>query len=177
MGWKASATGGYKDVDTGGIKWKDLERLLRMDEESNRPNRMGAFGGWQYDPKTRTQKWVTTDPGAAAAQKRMSGRMAGEGFESYKPPSSTSAIRDAVLQSRMDRMGVSAPPPVDSSLPGNPNLPPPQPPPVAPPVGTLPPPPPQGREPDPNQPQPPTDQYPIKGYPPSQLYRDKTGRY
>jgi len=110
MGAKIGGKAGYKDVDTGGIKWKELEKLLKLDEQYNRPDRMGAFGGWQYDPETKTQSWVATDPGMQAAQERMSGRLAGEGFEAFEPAKGSGTIRDAILQSRMDRMGVSPPP-------------------------------------------------------------------
>ena len=39
-----SAQGGKTDVDVGTIHWDDIERLLKMDESYNRPNRQGARG-------------------------------------------------------------------------------------------------------------------------------------
>lgn len=166
MGVKGSAGGGYTDVDTGGIKWEQLRKLLNLDEEYNRPNRQGAFGGWEYDPETKTQKWVTTDPGAQAAQARMSRRLAGEGFEPYKAPESTAAIRDALLKSRMDRMGVQASPgggqPPGGQPPGG------QPPPAPPGGGQVPPPPPPYYQPPVTDPMPPVlpgDEPPV-GRPP-----------
>lgn len=109
FGFSAEAKGGKTDVDVGTIYWDDIRRLLGLDEEFNRINRMGAFGGWEYDPETKTQRFVTTDPGMQAAQDRMSRRLGGEGFAPYTPPSQVSALTDAIMASRMGAMGLVDP--------------------------------------------------------------------
>jgi hypothetical protein len=94
---------------------------MNMDESSNRANRYGPMGGWEYtpaefkiDPKTGketlvkppSQKWVSTDEGMTAAKERMSRRLAGEGFENYESPKQVSAITDALMATRMNKMGL-----------------------------------------------------------------------
>jgi hypothetical protein len=106
MSLKASAQGGYTDVDTGGIKWNELRKLLNLEEEFNRPDREGAFGAWRYDPETKTQKFEATSEGMKAAQARMDRRLAGEGFTPYQPPSQVSAMTDALMADRMQKMGL-----------------------------------------------------------------------
>jgi hypothetical protein len=106
MSAKAGASGGKTDVDVGTIYWDDIRRLMDLDEEYNRTNRYGAFGGWEYDPETKSQRFVATDPGMQAAQERMSRRLAGEGFENYQPPSQISSITDALMADRMGKMGL-----------------------------------------------------------------------
>ena len=101
-----SASGGKTDVDVGQIKWDWLEKLAEFDERYNRINRYGRFGGWEYDPETKSQRFVATDPGMQAAQERMSRRLGGEGFDPYEPPAQASAITDALMASRMERMGI-----------------------------------------------------------------------
>jgi hypothetical protein len=101
-----SAGGGRTDVDVGTIYWDDIERLLGLDEEYNRINRGDYFGGWEYDPETKSQNYVARSEGMQAAQDRMDRRLAGEGFEKYEAPSQASAITDALMANRMERMGL-----------------------------------------------------------------------
>lgn len=98
--------GGKTDVNLGNIKWDWLEKLAEFDERYNRINRYGPFSGWEYDPETKSQRFVATDPGMQAAQERMSRRLAGEGFDPYEPPAQVSSITDALMASRMGRMGI-----------------------------------------------------------------------
>ena len=100
---------GYTDTDTGGIKWKDLEKLLNLDEEYNRIDRGNAFGAWEYDPETKTQQYVAKSPGMQAAQDRMDRRLAGEGFEPYEAPKQVSSIMDALMANKMEKMGLIEP--------------------------------------------------------------------
>ena len=44
-----------------------------------------------------------------AAQDRMSRRLGGEGFEKYQPPEQAGSITDALMASRMQRMGILDP--------------------------------------------------------------------
>ncbi len=106
IGGKAWHEIGYEDVDTGGIKWKDLEQLLQLDEKYNRIDRGNAFGGWEYDPETKSQEYVAKSPGMIAAQERMDRRLGGEGFEKYEAPSQISAMTDALMAERMQKMGL-----------------------------------------------------------------------
>lgn len=122
MSFKAKAQAGYTDVDTGGIRWNQLAKLMQMGETLNRPNRQGAFGAWEYEPakydidkdgnqvliSPATQKFRATTPGMEAAQERMDRRLAGEGFESYQPPQQVSSITDALMADKMQRMGLLA---------------------------------------------------------------------
>ena len=98
--------GGYTDTDTGGIKWRDLEKLLNLDEEYNRVDRGNAFGAWEYDPETKSQNFVAKSPGMIAAQDRMDRRLAGEGFAPYEAPSQISSMTDALMATRMEKMGL-----------------------------------------------------------------------
>lgn len=98
--------GGYTDTDTGGIKWSDLEKLLNLDEEYNRVDRGNAFGAWEYDPETKSQNFVAKSPGMIAAQDRMDRRLAGEGFAPYEAPSQISSMTDALMATRMEKMGL-----------------------------------------------------------------------
>jgi hypothetical protein len=91
---------------TGRIDWNELKKILNLDIDMNRINRYGPFGGWEYDPQTNSQRFVATDPGMQAAQERMSRRLGGEGFEKYEPPAQVSAMTDALMASRMERMGL-----------------------------------------------------------------------
>jgi hypothetical protein len=106
FGFNASAKGGKTDVNLGNIKWDWLEKLAEFDERYNRINRYGPFGGWEYDPETKSQRFVATSPGMQAAQERMDRRLAGEGFDAYEPPAQVSSITDALMASRMGRMGI-----------------------------------------------------------------------
>jgi hypothetical protein len=108
-----SANTGKTKTDIGKIYWDKIQQLMEMDEEMNRINRGNAFGGWEYgiDPKTgkRTQEFVARSPGMQAAQDRMDRRLAGEGFERYERPSQVSAITDALMADKMERMGLLEP--------------------------------------------------------------------
>lgn len=120
MSVKAKGQAGYTDVDTGGIKWNQLAKLMQMGETYNRPNREGAFGAWEYQPAQydidkdgnqvmiapATQKFRATTPGMQAAQDRMDRRLAGEGFDPYEPPSQVSSITDALMADKMQKMGL-----------------------------------------------------------------------
>lgn len=109
MGAQVKAEGGKSDTDVGTIYWDDVRKALQLDEEFNRINRYGAFGGWEYDPETKSQKFVATDPGMIAAQQRMSRRLGGEGFAPYEPPAQVSAMTDALMADRMGKMGLIDP--------------------------------------------------------------------
>lgn len=114
--------GGKTDTDIGSIYWDKINRLAQMDQAYNRLDRYGPFGGWEYTApeleydskgnptgkvlKEGSQKFVATDPGMQAAQERMSRRLAGEGFDAYTPPAQVSSITDALMSSRMERMGI-----------------------------------------------------------------------
>jgi len=116
---KISAEGGKTDVSAGTIDWENIERLMGLDTDSNRLNRGNAFGEWAYsDPeyddegnitKRGGQQWSATSPGMKAAEERMDRRLAGEGFDPYEAPGQVSSITDALLASRMERMGLIDP--------------------------------------------------------------------
>ena len=122
-GWKASAEAdtqfGRTDTDVGSMHWEDIEKLMKLDTDSNRLNRGNAFGGWEYtDPeydeegnmtKRGSQDYVAKSPGMKAGQERMDRRLAGEGFDPYEAPDQVSSITDALLASRMERMGIIDP--------------------------------------------------------------------
>jgi hypothetical protein len=79
---------------------------MKLDEQYNRPDRYGAFGGWEYDPETKTQQYVATSPGMQAAQERMDRRLGGEGFTPYQAPEQVGSIMDALMADKMERMGL-----------------------------------------------------------------------
>ena len=115
----ANAEGGRTDTDIGTIYWDKIQQLMDMDTDSNRLNRGNAFGGWEYtDPeydeegnltKRGGQEYVARSPGMQAAQDRMDRRLAGEGFEDYQRPTQVSAITDALMADKMEKMGLTDP--------------------------------------------------------------------
>lgn len=104
---------GSTDTDIGTIYWDKIKELLNIDEDYNRLNRGNAFGGWEYgvDEGTgrRTQEYVSRSPGMKSAEARMDRRLQGEGFDQYEKPSQVSAITDALMADRMEKMGLIDP--------------------------------------------------------------------
>jgi hypothetical protein len=109
FGAKADASTGRTDTDIGTIYWDKIQKLMEMDEEFNRLDRGNRFGGWEYDPETKSQNYVARSPGMQNAEDRMDRRLSGEGFDDYERPSQVTAITDALMADRMEKMGLIDP--------------------------------------------------------------------
>jgi len=88
----------------GKIDWKELQKMVELQAETNRTNRQGIFTGWEWDEDKQTQT-QTIDPRFQGAVDRL-GFNAGKPADPYKSPSQFSTMLDAKMANQMNRQGL-----------------------------------------------------------------------
>jgi hypothetical protein len=87
----------------GKINWKELQKMIELQAETNRTNREGLFTSWTWDNAKQTQT-QTVNPAFAGAVERL-GYNAGRPADPYTSPSQFSQLLDAKMQNQMQRHG------------------------------------------------------------------------
>ena len=88
----------------GKIDWKELQKMVELQAETNRTDRMGAFTGWSWDEDKKVQT-QTINPAFQGAVERL-GFNAGKPQDPYTSPSQFSQMLDAKMANQMDRQGL-----------------------------------------------------------------------
>ena len=100
---------GSSSSSGGDPNWAAIERLMQMDTEMNRTDRVGSFSGWEWGEDPETGKWTQTQtlqPGMQYGVDRLIGRSQGAGMDPYQSPDQFSQLLDAKMANQMDRHGI-----------------------------------------------------------------------
>ena len=91
--------------------WDAIMRLMELEQELNRTNRQGIFGGWNWEegPDGTWTQQQTLAPGMQQGADRLMARSQGQGFDPYTSPDQFSQLLDAKMANQMGRHGILQP--------------------------------------------------------------------
>lgn len=93
----------------GKIDWKQIERLMALDTQSNRTDRQGLFSGWEWSEDPETGRWTQTQTvkdGMQGSSDRLIDRANGLGMNPYTSPEQFSSMLDAKMANQMNQQGI-----------------------------------------------------------------------